>query len=319
MKVKKQTRSLLYVTNTDSNDISVVDNAQRIEVKRIPVGESPRGAVKFDPRGKFGYVSNCAGNTISVIDLDANTEVAKIEVGLAPRGIALSADGSVAYVSNSGSNDLSVVDLKTRKEIERIAMGGNPRHMGIIDDNLLLVSEWGADSIAVMDISNKKSLLSKQTIPLGRDSRPYSLNIAKKSRLAIVANTQSDNISIIDLRSLTETDRIKVGYGGRAVAISGDEKFAFVTVENSNEVVVVDLSKRSAVHRTDVGPSPRGIAIDVNRSEIYSSSFTRSESKVGSRNSISVVDIKNPLKAKYSGEIIVGLGPCSVALLQKSN
>jgi len=319
MKVKTQTRTLLYVTNTDSNDISVVDNSERVELKKIPVGESPRGAVKFDPRAKFGYVSNCAGNTISVIDLDANKEVAKIEVGLAPRGIALSIDGNVAYVSNSGSNDLSVVDLINRKEIDRIAMGGNPRHMALFNDNLLLVSEWGSDSIAVIDISNNKTLLSNKTIPLAKDSRPYSLNIAKKLKMGLVANTQSDDLSIIDLSTLTETDRVKVGFGGRAVAIAEDEKFAYVTVENTNEIVVVDLTTKEAVHRIDVGPSPRGIAIDFNRNEIYLSNFTRSTPKVGSRNSISIVDITNPLEAKFSGEVIVGLGPCSVSLLTKIN
>ncbi|MFN9184822.1 MAG: YncE family protein, partial [Planctomycetota bacterium] len=37
-----------YVTNTDSDDISVVDLDLLKEVDRISIGGSPRGAVKFD-------------------------------------------------------------------------------------------------------------------------------------------------------------------------------------------------------------------------------------------------------------------------------
>lgn len=103
--------SKAYVTNTDSDDISVVDIANSKEVCRISIGGSPRGSVRFDPQKNFGYVSNCAGNTISVIDLHRDREVAKITVGMAPRGITLSPDGKYAYVSNSGENTLSIVDL----------------------------------------------------------------------------------------------------------------------------------------------------------------------------------------------------------------
>jgi YVTN family beta-propeller protein len=65
-----------YITNTDSDDISVVDLNSRQELTRVSIGGSSRGSVRFDPQRNFGYVSNCARNTVSVLDLNRNREVA---------------------------------------------------------------------------------------------------------------------------------------------------------------------------------------------------------------------------------------------------
>lgn len=184
-----------YVTNTDSDDISVVDVEGRKEVHRLTVGGSPRGSVRFDPEGNFGYVSNCAGNTISVIDLGRDREVAKIQVGLAPRGLILSKDGNFAYVSNSGDNTLSVVNLTERKEVARHPMGENPRHMALSQGlDRFVVSQWGSDSLAVIDISaGNASLRSMRSVSVGKDARPYSLNILPDGKTALVANTQASS------------------------------------------------------------------------------------------------------------------------------
>ncbi|OAU15787.1 YncE family protein [Lacticaseibacillus rhamnosus] len=42
-----------YVTNTDSNDISVVDLQTSSEINRIAIGDSPRGAMAIDKKGDW--------------------------------------------------------------------------------------------------------------------------------------------------------------------------------------------------------------------------------------------------------------------------
>jgi YVTN family beta-propeller protein len=124
-------------------------------------------------------------------------------------------------------------------------------------------------------------------------------------------------MSVIDIANGNELDRIVVGYGGRAVALSADEKYAFISVEPDNEIAVIDLSQNKVVHRVTVGASPRGIALDKDTNELYVADFDRSHSPVGSRNALSIVDVSDPLSAKYVGEIKVGLGPCSVSILNR--
>jgi YVTN family beta-propeller protein len=308
-----------YVTNTDSDDISVVDLDERREISRLSIGGSPRGSVRFDPEKNFGYVSNCAGNTISVIDLHRNREVAKITVGLAPRGLTLSPDGRHAFVSNSGENTLSVVDLVERRELRKYAMGENPRHMAFLPQtNRLLVTQWGSDTVASFDLAGgPQAMSSLPSVPVGSGARPYSLTATRDGRTAYVANTQADYLSVVDVATGTERARVEVGFGGRAAAFSPDERYVFLSLENSNEVVVIDAATNAVVKRVSVGPSPRGIAISLARMELYSSDFTRSGGGgAAARNALSVVDVRDPLNATLVTHIKVGLGPCSVSVLQ---
>ncbi len=309
--------TLLFSTNTDSDDLSVVDAKERKQVARISVGGSPRGSVKFDKPKTFGYVSNCAGDTISVIDLLGLREIARIKVGLAPRGISISGDGKYAFVSNSGSNTLSVVDLTQRAQVAELAVGENPRHMAILPGkSVILVSQWGSDAVAVVDYSHGIAAMSTpKYIPVGADARPYSLTVNQTGDRAYVANTQADYMSVIDPIAGREIVRVTVGYGGRAIALSADQKYAFISVEPPNEMAVVDLAKNAVVHRVQVGPSPRGLAIDEESKLAYLSNFGRGLSTMASRNTLSIVDVSNPLNARHVGEIRVGLGPCSVSVL----
>jgi YVTN family beta-propeller protein len=310
-----------YITNTDSDDISVVDLHSRHEITRISIGGSPRGSVRFDPQRNFGYVSNCAGNTISVLDLNRNREVAKILVGLAPRGLTLSPDGRHAFVSNSGDNSLSVVDLAERREVRRLAMGENPRHMAVLPKvNRLLVTQWGSDSVANIDLAGGAVTASSlASTPVGEGSRPYSVVATADGATAYVANTQADHLSVLDVATGLEKARIRIGFGGRAAVLTPDERYAFVSVENSNELVVVETATESVVKRLEVGPSPRGVALSRSRMEVYSSAFSRSTSVAFgdiARNTLTVVDVKDPLGASVAGHIRVGLGPCSVSVLE---
>lgn len=308
-----------YVTNTDSDDISVVDLKRRKETNRIRIGGSPRGSVRFDPKHEFGYVSNCAGNTISVLDLRQKKEIDRIQVGLAPRGLTLSANGRLAYVSNSGDSSLSVVDLKQRREVRRIAMKENPRHMVLVAKaNRLLVTQWGADSLALIDLGAGPDLPEVlSSTKLGKGARPYSVAATKDGKIALVANTQADYVSIVDVKSGGEKRRVQVGHGGRAAVFTPDSKYAFVSVENSNELVVIRMSNFRVVKRVEVGPSPRGVAVSPSLMEVYSVAFTRTIS-VGfgnkARNSMTIVDATDPEEARVNGHVPVGLGPCSVSV-----
>jgi YVTN family beta-propeller protein len=312
---------LLYSTNTDSDDISVADPATRKEIIRIPVGGSPRGAVKFDKTKTFGYVSNCAGNTVSVIDLCRNREVARITVGLAPRGLALSEDGRHLFVSNSGSNTLSVVDLVHRQQIAEVAMGANPRHMATVPGgHLLLVAVWGSDSVAILQHVDDNKIHIAKSVCVGENARPYSLAVTKKGDRAYVANTQANYMSVIDVPEAREIARVTVGEGGRAIAFLPDEKHAVISVENANKLAVVDLADNKVVHEIPVGASPRGVVVDPASKQAYVAAFKRSTSDVSTQNALNVVDLSGGVReSRYVTDIRVGLGPCSVSILDKTS
>ena len=122
----------IYSTDTDSGQISVIrKEADGYKlVKEIPVGNAPRGGVKFTKDGR-GFVSNTSTNTVSEIDALTHREVARMVVGSGPRGLGIVPGERYLLVSNSGSNTVSIVDLESRAELTQVAVGRDPRHMAI--------------------------------------------------------------------------------------------------------------------------------------------------------------------------------------------
>ena len=117
----------LFVTNTASDTLDVID-AQKNEVTlRIPVGIDPVCA-KARPDGKEVWVSNHISDSVSVIDSDPSSPTYLSVIDTVqdidpvfmstrfdePVGIAF-AGNSKAYVALSSTNRVAVIDVKSRK------------------------------------------------------------------------------------------------------------------------------------------------------------------------------------------------------------
>ena len=84
---------VVYVSNTVSGTISVIDAASRRVVDTIRVGTEPYG-IALTPNGRKLYVANARSNDVSVIDTATNCVIKKITgVGDEPRGVAITSDG----------------------------------------------------------------------------------------------------------------------------------------------------------------------------------------------------------------------------------
>jgi YVTN family beta-propeller protein len=92
----------IYVTNSGSNNVSVIDPATNTVTDTVDVGAYPTG-VAYD--GTNIYVANSAGNDVSVIDPATNTQAGYLDVGTNPIGVAY--DGTNIYVTNLGSSNVS--------------------------------------------------------------------------------------------------------------------------------------------------------------------------------------------------------------------
>ncbi|WP_019071724.1 YncE family protein [Streptomyces hokutonensis] len=323
----------LYSTDTDSGQISVIRKEADgyTSVTAIPVGNAPRGSVKFTRDGR-GFVSNTSTNSVSEIDALTHREVARITVGSGPRGIGILPGDRYMLVSNSGSNTVSVVDLESRDELTQVAVGRDPRHMAIVGESAY-VCVWGSGYISKIDISGLKTgdvsnVREIARIRVQENSHPYSLNVDRTGRYALVACNSVDYVPVIDLTTDKVVRRVPVtSQGGRAVAFSPDNRHALVTLERESVIAVIDMETFEVTRYLPTGPSPRGIAVDETDFTIYSSAFSRGAvmhaGQPGSMpHAITVVRMDNvdlSTDDETGGQpvfedIPVGFGPCSVSL-----
>ncbi len=250
---------LVYVTNEDSNNVSVINRQTDEVVSTILVGSKPRGvAIGLRRQHVRVYVTNTKSNSISVIDPTTNkveTEI-PLRFGREPEGIAVavvSPEKEFIIVTNYGSNNVSVIDTLTYQEMEKVNVGNGPvavavdppvealagaTFLSFEDLNIIRSYREKFLNIYVANKNSKDVTVLRMEISSGRvvdivkinvEWNPIALDVDYQRGRVYVANYGFDNLSVINIPEL-----IKGNIIGAVSAISG--------IGHSNTGVVADPS-----------------------------------------------------------------------------
>jgi YVTN family beta-propeller protein len=128
--VLAQTRA--YVTNFNSDSVSVIDPVTNTVVATIPVTRPQRIAVT--PDGAFAYATSTNTLSISVISAATNTVIATIPDAGSPGYIAITPSGAFAYVVNNNGT-VSVIATATNTITATLSsVGPGPSGLAITPD-----------------------------------------------------------------------------------------------------------------------------------------------------------------------------------------
>ncbi|MDP9849276.1 beta-propeller fold lactonase family protein [Streptosporangium lutulentum] len=145
-------QTFAYITNYDSDSVSVIDTATNTVTATIAVGGHPAGAaVSLDGTRVYVANANVGSGSVSVVDTATNAVTATIAVGVNPRGATISPDGTRLYVTNTGSGSVSVIDTATNTVTATIAVN-RPGGVGVTPDGTrAYVTNSNLDTVSVID------------------------------------------------------------------------------------------------------------------------------------------------------------------------
>ncbi len=92
-----QANENIYVANTISNSISIIDSNTNTVIKEVDVGRDPV-ALEFNPVNENIYVANTISNSISIIDSNTNTVIKEVDVGRDPVALEFNPVNNNIYV-----------------------------------------------------------------------------------------------------------------------------------------------------------------------------------------------------------------------------
>jgi len=155
---------LLYVTNSDSNCVTVIDRQHDRVVAAIAVNQSPMGIVA-SPDGNKIYVANSGSNNISVIDTGLNRVINTIgNFGYSPAELALSGDGLTLYATNPNSNNISVIDTLSNIVTGWIYVGNDPADIVVDQDRCkVYVVNKASNSVSIVNVNTSAV---ENTVPI---------------------------------------------------------------------------------------------------------------------------------------------------------
>jgi YVTN family beta-propeller protein len=284
-----------YITNGDSNNVSVIDTVTNKVTATISVGSNPMG-VAISQDGAKAYVGNANSNNVSIIDTATNNLIASVQVGNSPQGIAVSSDGKNVYIVNHLSNTVSLLDTTTNSVKATVNVGKKPVGVAVSSDGKkVYVTNEGDNTVSIIDTAT-----GVVTVTASVGYEPKEVAVSPDGARVYVINSGSGSVSVIDSTTNKVIDTVIVGKMPRGVAINSNGTKVYVT--NTDEyfstVSVIDTAADKVTATIPVGSNPMGIAVTPDGSKVYVA--------IHSCNTVSVIDTAtNTIKAT----MLVGNSP----------
>jgi YVTN family beta-propeller protein len=213
-----------------SGGVDIIDTISLTNVKTIPI----KGGIhdlNVTPDGKYVIAGSVRAakppaNAMFVIDAHTN-EIAwtlAMNRGPSPMAVSTKPDGSTdkIYAQNGGDNAFAVVDFVTHLQTDVIKLpdmpraqqnpvgGPSPSHgIAVTSDQKTLLVNSRLNSTLYAYLLPDLKLLGGAA--LGGKGAQW-LTITPDDKTAYVANEQSDDVSVVDIKSLKEIARIPVGF-----------------------------------------------------------------------------------------------------------
>ncbi len=183
---------LAYVTNEDSQELTVIDTRTDSVVATIPVGTRPRG-VRIAPDGKTVFVALSGSPKCPPTMPDEECEKMK---------------------ADKTKDGIAAVDVASRKVTRVLPGGSDPETFDISKDgSTLFVSNEDADSATIVDAASGKIRLA---VPVGRE--PEGVRLQPDGSAVWVTGETDHNLTLLDTQTgkvLGNRERGKAAPGPR--------------------------------------------------------------------------------------------------------
>lgn len=259
-------RMLLYVDNSQGDDLTVIDLAALKVVDTIKVGNEPHGlCAPADGRRLFTTIES--EKNLKTIDTITGKILDTIPVTGRPNECAATPDGHYVGVPIRDGNSVDVVDTVQRKVVKVLPVKEPHNCFNTGNNNDLYVSSMGSHEIDVIDL---KKMAYSARIPVGGIPRPYAVSNDERTLYTALTNLHGFVIADIPGRKVVERVELppapplacplEVNTPTHGLALTPDGKQLWVTSLADAGVYVYDLAAKKTSPMIHVGKCPNWIA-----------------------------------------------------------
>ncbi len=255
----------IYVTNSEGNDITVIDLATRRVTADIRVGAHVHG-VCAPTDGKRIFTTIESENNLKVIDTATNKVLATIALTGRPNQCASTPDGHYVGVPVRNRNSVDIVDTEQKKVVKVLPVR-MPHNCYNADDNeRMFVSSMGDHEIDAIDL---KRMDYAEKIPVGGVPRPYA--VSKDGKTLYSALTDFHGFVIVSIPERKAAARVALPPAPpsscalephtptHGIELSPDGAELWVTSLADHGVYVYDVATKKISKEIQTGECPNWI------------------------------------------------------------
>lgn len=247
----------IYVPNSESDTVDVIDPETAKVVRSFPVGGLPQHVTpSFDLETL--WVNSNAGNTLQRIDPETGRADGRPVPVDAPYNLYFTPDGEAAIVVAERLQRLDFRDPETMKLEESLDVpceGVNHIDFAPEGDYLVASCEF-EDAMIKVDLEERRLV---DRIRLGDGSgMPQDVRLAPDGRTFYAADMVANGVHVIDGERFRARDFIPTGAGAHGIYPSRDAEEMYVTNRDEGTVSVLDFATGEKRERWSIpgGGSP---------------------------------------------------------------
>jgi YVTN family beta-propeller protein len=287
----------VYVPNSESNTVSVIDPHSFKVIDQFPVGQLPQHVTpSYDL--KTLWVLNDEGNTVTAIDPATGKPGRTVPV-TDPYNMYFTPDGRYAIVVAERLQRLDFRDPQTMQLKQSLPVPcGGVDHMDFSADGRYLVASCEfSGSLIRVDLRSRKVV---GTLGLKSGAMPQDVKLSPDGRVFYVADMMGNGVWLIDARSFKRIGFIPTGLGAHGLYVSRDSRYLYVSNRGEGSVSVISFAKRKVVKKWTLpgGGSPDMGGVSADGKVLWLSGRYDSE--------VYAIDTRN---GKLLARIPVGQGP----------
>jgi YVTN family beta-propeller protein len=204
----------LMLTAEQERAVLLVDIASAAVVGALSTGQPVSRMLVLTPDARRAFVASITSGNVTVVDLEHAQAIAHIETGQGAEGIDISPDGREVWVGNRAVDTISIIDTRTLEVVETLPCASFPIRVKFTPDgDHVLVSNARSGDVAVFDAAERREVhriampaeaVDETGRRISRDAYghgpvPVGVLIEPQGRLAFVADTNLDVVTVIDL------------------------------------------------------------------------------------------------------------------------
>ncbi len=260
--------NMVYVTNSKSDSVTVLDGSTGSIYDNIDVGDMPIG-VSVNPTTNMIYVINSHSNTVSVIDGATNTASDMPGVKTLAYGLTLNPISNTIYAIDPYAASVDFIDGNTSKVMNAVKVDSPQRIAYNPTTNMIYVTNSKSNSVTVVDSST--NTIAK-IIKLGDDGVTVAIAVNPTTNTIYVTNSKSDSVTVIDGSTNTVTNTIQLNQQVPPLDESVDPTTNIIYVTHPSGIVSVIDGNTNAV-KTQIslgsGAVPIGVSVNSKTGTIY--------------------------------------------------
>ena len=253
----------VYVPNTESDSVSVIDPKTYKVIATLTVGNQPQHVVpSWDL--KTLWVLNDMSNSVTAID-PVTGKLGKTYPVDDPYNMYYTPDGKYAIVVAEAMQRLMFRDPQTMKLVNSLKVPcKGVDHMDFSADGRYFIAtcEFEGKLIKV-DVESQKVVGS---VDIHRDAMPQDVKLSPDGKVFYVADMMSNGVFTVDGEKFKLTGFIPTGKGTHGLYVSRDSRVLYISNRGEGSVSVLDLATSKVIQKWQVpnggSPDMGGVSAD---------------------------------------------------------